>query len=84
MNPPTSTNPGGLATNEPRPRYYTPGEFSAALEACGISIRTDAVRERCALPEGDALHIRTNNYFPGRRYIPESELFRLLNLKDLS
>jgi hypothetical protein len=61
----------------PLPRHYTPGEFSAALEACGITLHPKTVRERCGLPDGDAERIRVNPNFPGRYYIPGSELTRL-------
>jgi hypothetical protein len=60
-------------------RHYTPGEFSAALARWGITMHPGVVRWRCGLPEGDPRRIRHNRAFPGRRYIPESELNRLAN-----
>ncbi|MDR0351966.1 MAG: hypothetical protein LBI02_00935 [Opitutaceae bacterium] len=59
-------------------RHYTLGEFSAALAVLGLSLHPQLVRARCALPAGAPLHIKTNPYIPGRRYIPESELWRLI------
>jgi hypothetical protein len=63
-------------------RHYTPGEFSAALAAHGITLHPVTVRWRCGLPEGDPLRIRANPNYPGRRYIPGSELIRLVTTKD--
>jgi hypothetical protein len=81
MNPPARPSPGGLAANAPRERHYTPGEFSAALAGYGITLCTRLVRERCALPASAALRISTNPEFPGRLFIPEGELIRLVTAR---
>jgi hypothetical protein len=66
----------------PPERHYTPGEFSAALARHGITLHPVTVRWRCGLPEGQPLHIRTNPNYPGRIYIPDSELIRLSTTHD--
>jgi hypothetical protein len=70
--------PPGPASNAPGERYYTPSEFSGALAAHGVSLCTERVRQRCLLPAAEPQHLRTNTAFPGRHYIPESELIRLV------
>jgi hypothetical protein len=82
MNPPARPSPGGSAANAPRERHYTPGEFSAALAEHGITLHPVTVRWRCGLPEGVPLRIGANPNYPGRHYIPESELIRLVTTKD--
>jgi hypothetical protein len=62
----------------PSEYYYTPGEVSAVLAEHGITLHPKMVRERCALPASDPQHIRTNAAFPGRHYIPFSEVNRLI------
>ena len=74
----TPQSPGGLASNTPRERHYTPCEFSAALAEHGITLHPVTVRWRCGLPSDWPLHIRSNPNYPGRIYIPESELIRLV------
>ena len=78
MNNHTTPGPGGLASNTPRERHYSPSEFSAALAENGITLSSWSVRERCALPAADPLRVASNQWFPGRYYIPESELIRLV------
>jgi hypothetical protein len=75
---PIMQSPGGLASNEPRERHYTPEEFSEALRQYGITLHPVVVRMRCRYPESNAYHIKTNPAFPGRHYIPESELIRIV------
>ncbi|WP_334319630.1 hypothetical protein, partial [Termitidicoccus mucosus] len=57
---------------------YTPSEFSAALAQYGITMHAVIVRWRCTTDGANPQHIRTNPAFPGRHYIPESELIRLV------
>lgn len=72
---------GGKATSPaPRPRNYSPSEFSAALAECGVSLCADRVRRRCCLPAAHPEHIATLATFPGRHFIPEAELFRLASV----
>jgi hypothetical protein len=78
---PMNQSPGGLASNAPKERHYTPSEFSAALAEYGISVCTDRIRLRCLLHAADPQHISTNPAFPGRHYIPESELIRLVTAR---
>jgi hypothetical protein len=57
--------------------YLTPCEFSAELARLGLPIGEKAVRERCALPPENPLHIKSNEFFWGRYYIPKSEISRI-------
>lgn len=64
-------------------RHYSPKEFAAALFSRGrIELHERTVQRRCALPPADPLHIATNAHFPGRDWIPESELLRLLGVSE--
>lgn len=72
------TAPGGKAAPaSARPRHYTPCEFSLALEDGGLRRSSRWVSDECR-----AGRIATNPAFPGRHYIPESELFRLLGIVE--
>lgn len=76
---------GGKASAAPvRVRNYSPSEFSAALAECGVSLCVRNVTERCNLPLGDPRRIATLAAFPGRHFIPESELFRLLGIQEVA
>jgi hypothetical protein len=71
----------GKATAAPvRERRYSPSEFSGALAGLHIGLCEKLVRQRCNLPESDPLHIATIKGFPGRHWIPESELFRIAGI----
>lgn len=70
-------NPGGLARTPPMRKNYSPKELAAALNEAGVPYSERWVMTQCA--EG---HIATLPAFVGRHVIPESELFRLLGLKD--
>ena len=63
-------------------RHYTPKELSAALAEAGIALSERSIMRRCGLPEGDALRIATPPAFPGRHYLPETELVRLLGVSE--
>jgi hypothetical protein len=65
-----------------RARNYSPSEFSQALAEFGISLCVAEIRRRCGRPKADELHIATLHHFPGRWYIPESELFRIVGVKE--
>lgn len=60
-------------------RHYTPCEFSAALETHGIRRSTRWVTDQCKYKR-----IATNPAFPSRYSIPESELFRLAGIVEVS
>lgn len=64
-----------------RERRYSPSEFSGALAELHIGLCEKLVRQRCCLPETDPLHIATVKGFPGRHWIPESELFRIAGIR---
>ena len=59
-------------------RHYSPKEFAAALARGGITVCERHIARRCALPASDSLYIASNPHFPGRYWIPETELTRLL------
>ncbi len=61
-------------------RYLTPKDLSRELSSAGIILHEQSIRRRCNLPADDAARIDSNPLFPGRFFIPESELARLLNL----
>jgi len=71
---------GGKAVCPPVRRHLTPKEFAAELnEALGIpGFRcAEWVSRQCA-----DKRIATNRAFKGRHLIPESELFRMLGVKE--
>ncbi|MFA6287761.1 MAG: hypothetical protein WC661_10300 [Opitutaceae bacterium] len=59
-----------------RARNYCPKDFSAALESCGVFRSAKWVREQCRTGG-----LKTNPNFSDY-FIPESELFRLLGIKE--
>jgi hypothetical protein len=82
-----SPSPARLAPNLPPSirRHYTCKEFSAALfELAEINLGERAIARRCSLPFGDPARIATNPAFPGRHYIPASELARLAGTEGVS
>lgn len=78
-----------LARTERKPadraglRHWTPKELAGDLAAKfrDVSISERSIVRRCGLPAGHPGHIATNPAFPGRNYILETEVYRLLNGK---
>jgi hypothetical protein len=79
-----------LARTERKPaardgkRHWTPKELAGDLAAkfTDVSVSERSIVRRCALPSDHPARIETNPAFPGRNYILESEVFRLLNGKE--
>ncbi len=63
-------------------KYYAPKDVARELNAVGIPAHEKGIRRRCRLPASDPRHIATNPAFPGRFYVTESELLRLLGAKE--
>ena len=61
--------------------FHTPKDVARELIAAGIPAHENSIRRRCCLPAGDERRIKTNPAFPGRHYVPDSELARLLNVE---
>lgn len=60
-------------------RTWTPKELAGELaEAFGVPVCERNIVRRCNLPPTDPAHISTLPAFPGRHYIPASEVIRLL------
>ena len=77
--------PGGKAAAPAvRIKYHSPCEFAGELRELGLPICEKVIRARCNLPASDPRHIATHTGFMGRHYIPESELFRLAGLREVS
>jgi hypothetical protein len=63
-------------------RHFSPKELASELAAYGVQLGERAIQSRCNLPEGDPLRIATNPNFPGRHFILERELARLLGATE--
>lgn len=62
-------------------KHLAPKDVARLLTEAGIPTHEKAIRRRCTLRKGTALRIETNPEFPGRFYIPETELKRLLGVR---
>ena len=63
-------------------RYHSPSEVAGLLvEQTGIPTTARTIQRRCRLPVGDPRRIETHPAHPGRDWIPDTELARLLGGK---
>lgn len=59
--------------------HLSPKEVASRLTEAGIETHEKMIRRRCRLPVGNKWRIYRNPEFPGRYFIPVSELQRLLS-----